>query len=256
MNLDKREDEFKVMMGYSAEKQAHSGHLEKYARGWKGLGETREYDVAGFKEWVQAPRRVYKGEERRKDFERRKRVDKMTLEEMRKELLIDPLTNLGNKRAYEEDPRLPVQVFVDVDSLKWINDNISHEAGDQLLKTVGWALDSLDYPGYRSYHISGDEFIIQTRSVEMAQAAIKHALVYLDKVTFEYTFPDGITITKKGAGISYGIATTVELAEEELQKHKAERQAKGLRAARGETPPGVARSESMVQGARLECAGV
>ena len=256
MNLDKREDEFKVMMGYSTEKQADSDHLTNYERGWKGLGETQEYDVAGFKDWLQAPRRLYKGEERRKDFERRKRVDKMTPEEMRKELLTDPLTNLGNKRAYEEDPRLPVQVFVDVDSLKWINDNISHEAGDQLLKTVGWALDSLDHPGYRSYHIFGDEFIIQTKSVEMAQAAIKHALLYLDKVTFEYTFPDGTTITKKGAGISYGIATTVELAEEELRKHKAERQAKGLRAARGETPPGVARSEVMVLGSRLECAGV
>jgi GGDEF domain-containing protein len=188
-------------------------------------------------------KKPYKGPERRKDFHKRKRVEEMTPEEMREELLIDPLTGLGNKRAYQEDPRLPVQVFVDVDSLKWINDNICHEAGDELLKTVGWALDSLDCPGYRSYHISGDEFIIQARSVQIAQAAIKHALLCLDKVTFEYTLPDGTAIRKKGAGISYGIATTVERAEEKLRKHKVEREAKGLRAARGETPPGVARGE-------------
>jgi GGDEF domain-containing protein len=194
-------------------------------------------------EHSQSLKKNYQGAERRKDFQRRKRIEEMTPEEMRKELLTDPLTNLSNKRAYQEDPRLPVQVFVDVDSLKWINDNISHEAGDELLRAVGWALDSLDCPGYRSYHISGDEFIIQAKGMQIAQAAIKHALVCLDIVTFEFILPDGTTIRKKGVGLSYGIATTVELAEEELRKHKAQREAKGLRAPRGEIPPGVARGE-------------
>jgi GGDEF domain-containing protein len=194
----------------------------------------------------------YKGPERRRDLLKRKRVEEMTREEMRKELLTDPLTNLSNKRAYQEDPRLAVQVFVDVDSLKWINDNISHEAGDELLKTVGWALGSLDCPGYRPYHISGDEFIIQAKSLPIAQTAIEHALVCLDKATFEYVLPDGRTIKKKGAGISYGIATTVELAEEELRKHKVEREAKGLRAARGETPPGMGRGEVSTVGTSVD----
>ncbi len=185
----------------------------------------------------------YKGPERRKDFHERKRVEEMTPQEMRKELLTDPLTNLSNKRAYQEDRRLPVQVFVDVDSLKWINDNISHEAGDELLRTIGWALSYLDCPGYRPYHFCGDEFVIQAETERIARAALKHALECLDKITFEYLLPDGTTIRKKGAGISYGIGPTVELAEEELQKHKVEREAKGLRAARGETPPGVAGGE-------------
>jgi GGDEF domain-containing protein len=88
----------------------------------------------------------------------------------------DPLTNLSNKRAYQEDPRLPVQVFVDVDSLKWINDNISHEAGDELLKTVGWALDSLDCPGYRSYYISGDEFILRPKACKLHRSWTNRAL--------------------------------------------------------------------------------
>jgi GGDEF domain-containing protein len=143
-----------------------------------------------------------------------------------------------------------------VDSLKWINDNVSHEAGDELLRAVGLALDSLDYPGYRSYRISGDEFIIQAKSEELALAAIEHAIEYLDEVTFEYTLPDRTTIRKKGAGISYGIASTVELAEEELRKNKAERQAKGLRAARGEIPPGVDRGGKAVLRTRLEWEGV
>lgn len=180
----------------------------------------------------------YKAEERRKDAEKRKRVEEMSPEEMRKELLTDPLTGLGNKRAYEEDPRLPIQVFVDVDSLKWVNDNISHQAGDELLKAVGQAFRG---PRYRAYHISGDEFIIEAPTVEAANDYIESALQYLDKLTFEYALPDGTTITKKGAGISYGISTTVELAEAELQRHKAEREARGLRAARGEAPPGVVR---------------
>jgi GGDEF domain-containing protein len=180
----------------------------------------------------------------------------MTSEEMCKEPLTDPLTNLGNKRAFEEDPRLPVQVFVDVDSLKWISDNISHQARDELLKTVGWALDSLNDPGYRSYQISGDEFTAQAKSVEIAQDEINQALVCLEGASFEYHLPDGTTITKKGVGISYGIATTVELAEERLRRHKAERHAKRLRAMRGETPPGVARSDAMVPRTLLEWEGV
>jgi GGDEF domain-containing protein len=205
-------------------------------------------------EFPEPLKRPYKGPERRKDLHKRKRVEEMTPEEMRKELLTDPLTGLGNHRAYHQDPRLPVQVFVDADSLKWINDNISHEAGDELLRTVGRALNSLDCPGYRSYHISGDEFIIQAKNVRIAQAVIDNAVVCLDKVTFEYALPDGTTITKKGAGISYGIATTVQLAEAELRKHKAEREAKGLRAVRGETPPGVAREEALAVWTRLEWA--
>jgi GGDEF domain-containing protein len=200
-------------------------------------------------------KRPYEGPERRKDLHKRKRVEEMTPEEMREELLTDPLTGLGNHRAYQQDPRLAVQVFVDVDSLKWINDNISHEAGDEILRTVGRALGSLDWPGYCSYHISGDEFMIQAKNVQIAEAVIKHALGFLNQVTFGYTLPDGTTITKKGVGISYGIATTVELAEEALRKHKAEREAKGLRALRGEPPPGVAREEVLAVWTRLEWAG-
>jgi len=175
--------------------------------------------------------------ERRKDIEERTRVEQMTPEEMRKELLSDHLTGLGNKRAYEEDERLPVQVFIDADSLKWVNDNISHEAGDVLLRVIGDALKQTT--AYVAYHISGDEFIIQAKSEEEAHKLLDAADEYLAGKEFVYELPDGRIIKKKGVGISYGIAQNITVAEQHLKEHKAERERKGFRAPRGETPPGV-----------------
>ena len=67
----------------------------------------------------------------------------MTPEEMKKELLTDPLTGLGNRRAYDESPRFPIKAMIDVDSLKAVNDTMGHGAGDELLKAIGKALRKL-----------------------------------------------------------------------------------------------------------------
>ena len=77
---------------------------------------------------------------------------------MKKELLTDPLTGLGNRRAYEESPRLPFQAMIDADSLKAVNDIMGHEAGDELLKAIGQALGK---HATRAFHTSGDEFIVE-----------------------------------------------------------------------------------------------
>ena len=91
----------------------------------------------------------------------------MTPEEMKKELLTDPLTGLGNRRAYEESPRLPIQAMIDVDSLKAVNDTMGHEAGDELLKAVGKASGR---HATRAFHTSGDEFIVEGPTREIGKS--------------------------------------------------------------------------------------
>ncbi len=60
----------------------------------------------------------------------------MTEDEKIRALLTDELTGLGNRRAWEEGDRMSVQAMVDVEGLKWVNDNVGWALGDALLLTV------------------------------------------------------------------------------------------------------------------------
>lgn len=176
------------------------------------------------------------GRDRRVDLERRKRVAQMTPEEMRRELLTSEVTGIGNRRAYEEAEKLPTQVSIDVDSLKAVNDLVSHEAGDELLRVVAEALAA---ETDQAYHISGDEFVSQALTEEEAVAVMERVRDRLARATVEATLPDGTTMTLEGVGISYGIGGTLSDADQRLQEQKREREASGLRAARGERPPNL-----------------
>ena len=175
--------------------------------------------------------------ERRKDLERRKRISEMSPDEMRRELLVDPLTGLGNRRAYDESERMPIQAMIDVDSLKAVNDIMGHSAGDEVLKAVGQALGR---HAARAYHASGDEFIVEGNTWEEAADQIEKAREFLNQATIEATAPDGTKYTYKGLGISYGIGSTLEEADQNLAGNKRRREEDGVRAPRGERPPGMA----------------
>ena len=174
--------------------------------------------------------------ERRVDVERRKQVAEMAPEEMRQALLTDELTGMPNRRAYNEAEKAPVQASVDVDGLKWVNDNLGHQSGDQLLQAVSQALQGETQDSYR---ISGDEFIVQAKTEAEANRALERVNKALEKATVEVQLPDGTVKQLVGAGVSYGIGSTLETAEQALQQSKAEREQAGLRAPRGEQPAGA-----------------
>ncbi len=78
----------------------------------------------------------------------------------------DSLTNLKNRRSYEETLSKNTQfhgnigaVFCDLNSLKYTNDNFGHAAGDQLLKNFAGMLTDAFSDG-EIFRISGDEFVI------------------------------------------------------------------------------------------------
>ncbi len=217
--------------------------------------------------------RAQNAERRLTNEERRKRYAAMSPEELRAELeqkdrriFTSHLTGLPNKAAYEDSEKLPIQAFADIDGLKEINDTLGHDVGDVLIKTLA---DALGKETKNAYHISGDEFYVQGETIEEVRAVMDAALKTLSETGFEYTGPDGKTITKTGMGFSYGTATNIKDAEVQLYADKQARRIRGLRAerapaatvaaqpkARGETQGFALKSESNAEAIAKEEAAV
>ena len=90
------------------------------------------------------------------------------------EALIDPLTGLGNRRAFDADlaaalverrraDRL-LLAMVDVDDLKAVNDTLGHPAGDRALQAIADALRARVRAEDRVYRLGGDEFAVLSTS--------------------------------------------------------------------------------------------
>lgn len=85
--------------------------------------------------------------------------------------LRDPLTGLGNHRAFQEELDIAVEsarrhqqstalLLLDVDDLKRINDTEGHAAGDEVLQVVATLVVSNIRRFDRAFRIGGDEFAI------------------------------------------------------------------------------------------------
>jgi len=176
--------------------------------------------------------------DRRVDEVQRKQVSDMSLEEAQQALLIDDLTGLGNRRAYDEakdageDGVFHIsgdeyqvligkeEASVDADSLKWINDNMLPASGDQLLQLIGTSLKD-NYDGVNL--IAG---------LDKAQKALENTEIKVEK-------PDGSIVELRGLKFTYGIGEHKDVADANLKKEKEAREVRGERASRGEAPAGV-----------------
>ncbi len=95
----------------------------------------------------------------------------MGLEEIKKIYLLDPLTGIYNRRGYESKLRelhekieesngyLSI-VSIDMDGLKYINDNYGHAEGDEALIHLAKVLQSLVKEDEICARIGGDEFVL------------------------------------------------------------------------------------------------
>ncbi len=85
-----------------------------------------------------------------------------------KKTIVDELTGLYNRRAYEEDILkyciFPIEndfvyVSIDVNGLKVVNDEIGHAAGDELIKGAADCMTKAFGSYGKVYRIGGDEFV-------------------------------------------------------------------------------------------------
>jgi diguanylate cyclase (GGDEF)-like protein/PAS domain S-box-containing protein len=111
------------------------------------------------------------------DISNRKRLEAHTYELANR----DAITSLYNRRRFEEELRRQIVrcreegesaalLLLDLDRFKNVNDSDGHVAGDQLIRSVGRALDDrIDEPDVAA-RIGGDEFAVILRNIDLAQA--------------------------------------------------------------------------------------
>ncbi len=124
-------------------------------------------------------------------------TDRVWLE---RQALHDPLTSLPNRlllmdRARQALARLHrsdgvvAMLFVDLDKFKAINDNLGHDVGDRLLRSVSERLAELMRDSDTVARLGGDEFVILAEDIEGEDEALALAERVLDAL--EHPFPLG-----------------------------------------------------------------
>ncbi|MDB5550840.1 MAG: diguanylate cyclase domain protein [Rhizobium sp.] len=100
--------------------------------------------------------------------------------------ITDHLTGLLNRQGFEMAIEDKIRIadlekselaclFVDLDRFKWINDNLGHAAGDEVLKNVVAAIGTQLRPADTIARLGGDEFAILVSARSAKQAALEIA---------------------------------------------------------------------------------
>ncbi|HEX6475094.1 MAG TPA: GGDEF domain-containing protein, partial [Candidatus Limnocylindria bacterium] len=104
----------------------------------------------------------------------------------RLDALLDPITGLGNHRAFQEELHRQIEdahrhnhpvalALIDLDDLKRVNDERGHAGGDQLLGSMGRLLVAAARAADRGFRIGGDEFALL---LPHADADVAHAVIH------------------------------------------------------------------------------
>jgi GGDEF domain-containing protein len=136
-------------------------------------------------------------------------------EQLVEALYRDQVTGLLNRRAFGQS-RSQMLAVLDLDSLKWVNDNHGHGAGDALLQALAREIVAA-FGAHRCYRLGGDEFAVRADSALDLLRVLR---------AVRLRFP----------GFSFGIGRDLPAADEALRFEKAQRERVGLRAARGQRP--------------------
>jgi diguanylate cyclase (GGDEF)-like protein len=93
------------------------------------------------------------------------------VDDLRRLALTDSLTNVGNRRAFDEALRVEIArarryqgdlalVIVDLDHFKRVNDTLGHRAGDDVLAAFAARLGSIVRASDRVFRYGGEEFAV------------------------------------------------------------------------------------------------
>ena len=136
----------------------------------------------------------------------------------------DSLTGLLNRHAYfadiSHDPKnITALVSIDMNGLKFINDNISHLAGDEALVTLGLCFARACKTKQSAYRMGGDEFVIVCRktSREEVEELVERIRKYVDET--DYTCSIGYSFHEEG---TLTLEQLLKESDERMYSDKAE----------------------------------
>lgn len=139
-------------------------------------------------------------------------------QEVQRLVITDPLTGCHNRRFFDEiqhrEFRRHVRygaplsvVFVDVNHFKQLNDTMGHDAGDQVLRTIGALLRRLVRESDYVIRWGGDEFLLLlTCTTEEAGRKAGELKAAFERERRSAALPDGI-------GLSVGVASASDEAQ-------------------------------------------
>lgn len=126
--------------------------------------------------------------------------------------LHDSLTGLPNRRLLldrlerslsrsRRNGRDIAVLFVDVDHLKRVNDELGHEAGDELLRAVAKNLLSVVRDSDTVARLGGDEFVVVCEQVGTSEELDGLARRMLEAIHIPVVFPNGTVTVSASIGI-------------------------------------------------------
>jgi diguanylate cyclase (GGDEF)-like protein/PAS domain S-box-containing protein len=160
-------------------------------------------------------------------------TDRMWLE---RQALHDPLTRLPNRlllmdRARQALARLHrsdgvvAMLFVDLDRFKAVNDNLGHDAGDQLLIAISERLAELMRDSDTVARLGGDEFVILAEDIDSAGEAMALAERVLDALEMPVALGSAevAMLASVGVAVAHGADTDPEgmLREADMAMYRA-----------------------------------
>ena len=143
---------------------------------------------------------------------------------------IDPLTGLGNRRAFAiesrkleltavRDHRIMLCGLIDLDDFKSINDKHGHAVGDQILQTAARALNMAVRPYDATARIGGDELAFCLIVPDTESAKRKAAFIYqqVSSALAEAVVPSTCSL---GATASLHLDSALEYADRAMYSVK------------------------------------
>ncbi len=140
-----------------------------------------------------------------------------TIEEKDKQMMIDDLTSIYNKLAYEKEienlyswwlknknENLHLAVL-DIDHFKSINDKLGHDIGDIILREVALSLKRIIGPKGMVYRWGGEEFVIIIPDLNLKESieTLKNARLYFEDNPVKIINHAPVSITISGGIASF-----------------------------------------------------